>query len=69
MIPDLLLYGLLKIHSLSQTKYFYVLKLKILSNTCKQTPELIRYCIHFMQILHLIFVQLLQQAGPRFLAY
>ena len=44
IIPDLLLYGLLNIHSLRQTKYFFIPQVKDIAHTCKQTPEL----THFM---------------------
>ena len=46
MIPDLLLYGLLNIHSLRLTKYFLFLKLKDIAHTCKQTPELTHLCLN-----------------------
>ena len=39
MIPDLLLYGLLNIHSLRQTKYFLFLKLKILPTLVNKPPN------------------------------
>ena len=63
MIPDLLLYGLLNIHSLRQTKYFLFHKLKDIAHTCKQTPELTHLC------LNTIVPKKMQHAGPRFMAY
>ena len=45
-IPDLLLYGLLNIHSLRQTKYFFIPQVKDIAHTCKQTPELTHLCLN-----------------------
>ena len=45
MIPDLLLYGLLNIHSMRQHGLF-IPQVKDTAHTCKQTPELTHLCLN-----------------------